>query len=959
MILSMFGVILNKRLKVFSFFFFLWLLLTCCMNGFAAPVSVDDAIQVAENWMTQKTGFYHEVAERVEIILMEDQQGTFPTYYIFNIRQGGWVIVASDDVAYPIIGYSIRGSMNADDQVPPAFSEWMADLEKEIQTAIQDSSMQFADEEIAQIIQDAWETLNVENYHIIEDPLDTAVAPLVTTTWSQGRYYNNKCPADSAGPDGHVYVGCVATAMSQVMKYHNWPTTGTGSHSYTHATYGTLSANFGATTYNWSAMPSTGQVTSYNDAVATLLYHAGVSIDMNYSPSGSGAITSKVATALKNYFRYKSSAVYENKSSYSSSAWALKVREELDASRPLVYRGRGTGGHAFVCDGYQGTDYFHFNWGWNGAYDGYFYLNDLTPGSANFTNSQAAIFGIEPKSDVPGKATLTSPSGTITDTTPTYTWDAVIGATWYYLWVNDSTGEKIKKWYTSNSACASSLCSVTPTTALANGNGQWWIQTWNSHGYGPWSDGMSFNETGAAGPPGAATLTSPSGTITDTTPTYTWNVVTGATWYYLWANDSTGNKVKKWYTSDSVCSGATCSATPTIALANGNGKWWIKTWNSEGSGPWSDGMSFNETGAAGPPGAATLTSPSGTITDTTPTYTWDSVNGATWYFLWVNDSEGNKIKKWYTSDSACSGSTCSVTPTTVLAGGNGTWWIKTWNSEGSGPWSDGMGFNVSSGTSGFNSQFNGDATGWYRLTGSPSWSVDSHYISTSGETNKWASTYYGSYNDDNTKYADFDYSVKLWRNGSDTSSNGLWFRGNPNPPDNKMHWSYGYLFNYSRNGSYSIWKINSDGTENALRSWTSSSAINTGGAWNVLRVHAVGSTMNFYINGVHLVQVTNTFYTTGKAGFGMYSNGTTGDKLWVDYAILTNVSSTTESATEEKLDDGVIIIDETAIISQGGDLSNGDSSGVGQSFKAEFSALPETASELVPEMQVDGEGPDS
>ena len=179
----------------------------------------------------------------------------------------------------------------------------------------------------------------------------------------------------------------------------------------------------------------------------------------------------------------------------------------------------------------------------------------------------------------PGKATLSSPSGIITDTTPTYTWNAVSGSTWYYLWVRDgSGGDVVKEWYTSESAgCSSgqSTCSVTHSTVLTAGTGTWWMQTWNSTGYGPWSSGQSFNvfDDSSSSAPGKATLTSPSSTITDTTPTYTWNAVSGSTWYYLWVRDGSGeNIIKEWYTSESAgCSSgqSTCSVTHSTDLASG------------------------------------------------------------------------------------------------------------------------------------------------------------------------------------------------------------------------------------------------------------------------------------------------------------------------------------------------------------------------------------------------------
>ena len=179
-------------------------------------------------------------------------------------------------------------------------------------------------------------------------------------------------------------------------------------------------------------------------------------------------------------------------------------------------------------------------------------------------------------------------------------WNAVSTATWYYLWVNDSSNNtgKILSWFTSQEAgCAmgTGTCSVAPAIPLASGSCQLWVQTWNDCGYGPWSDGMIFTVAGT-GPPGKATLNSPSGTIASASPTYTWNAVANSSWYQLWVNDNIGSpRIQRWFTAAQAgCpSGAgTCFVTPATALAGGSYQWWIQTWNDSGYGPWSDAMGF-------------------------------------------------------------------------------------------------------------------------------------------------------------------------------------------------------------------------------------------------------------------------------------------------------------------------------------------------------------------------------
>jgi hypothetical protein len=203
-------------------------------------------------------------------------------------------------------------------------------------------------------------------------------------------------------------------------------------------------------------------------------------------------------------------------------------------------------------------------------------------------------------------------------------------------------------------------------------------------------------------PPVAASLISPSGSTPGLTPTYTWNNVSDATWYYLWVSkvNSDGSLTtvhNKWYQSAAACSGATCSVTPAgVTLSIGQYRWWVQTWNDGGYGPWSSAMSFG----AGAPGMATLVSPTGATTDNTPAYSWNTVNTATWYYLWVSRVNSDNslttiYTKWYESFAVCSASTCSITPEGLtLMGGNYKWWIQAWNEGGYGPWTTEMNFSL-------------------------------------------------------------------------------------------------------------------------------------------------------------------------------------------------------------------------------------------------------------------------
>ncbi len=344
-------------------------------------------------------------------------QTEFTNIYIFNTNEG-FVIVSADDVAKPILGYSQQGSFD-NENIPEKAKKWLRNYSDEIQYAI-DNNIEAGEE-----TREAWNKLR--NGIGLTPKSTRSVSQLLTTTWNQSPYYNELCPFDEEGGDRSV-TGCSATAMAQVMKYWNWPIQGTGSHSYS-SEYGTLSANFGNTTYDWDNMPNalTEESSSTEiNAVATLMYHCGVSIEMSYSASGSGAYTINYygqldycsENALRDFFGYSNDLHGEIRSYqsedeygetqtyeiYSYNEWIEMLKEDLDALRPVLYTGHGNiGGHAFVFDGYDTNDFFHVNWGWGGYADGYFSVDALEPvpggiggGDYLFHSSHTAVFGVMP-----------------------------------------------------------------------------------------------------------------------------------------------------------------------------------------------------------------------------------------------------------------------------------------------------------------------------------------------------------------------------------------------------------------------------------------------------------------------------------------------------------------------------------------------------------------------------------
>ncbi len=374
---------------------------------FAKPVDLNVAQQIAQNFINSSNGIVNvqqSVNQPCRLKRVAKQVADNPPYYIFNNEDGGFVIVSGDDCATPILGYSDEGSIEIDN-MPIQLQELLQAYSMEIQKAI-DNNLQATDE-----VAESWAAYKKAPQ---SQTTTATVNALITTSWNQYPLYNNKCPSDPAlsSLGGHPSTGCVATAMAQIMKYWEYPRKGYGNKSYRSEYYGTLSANFGSTAYDWDHMPlklTSSTSSTQNNAVATLMYHCGVAVSMNYNSDGrgsSGANTldlgggrASAETALKTYFGYASTLEGKRSSSMSASAWKSLLKSELDNKRPMLYRGTSSqgGGHAFICDGYDSNDKFHFNWGWGGQSNGFYSLTAGTAGCHNYIQDQGAVIGIKPK----------------------------------------------------------------------------------------------------------------------------------------------------------------------------------------------------------------------------------------------------------------------------------------------------------------------------------------------------------------------------------------------------------------------------------------------------------------------------------------------------------------------------------------------------------------------------------
>lgn len=335
----------------------------------------------------QKNSLVKKMPQNLVLAKQVNRVNNEPAFYIYN-KLNGFVIVSGDDQLPNILAYSDTEKFDWNN-APKAF-KWFMNQYVQDTISLKASTSQSALKSIYSSSQ--------------------VVAPLLgNTKWNQNSPYNDQCPyvIDSDPSSGRCAVGCVATAISQIMNYHQYPIQGTGV-SKTYTTRNgkhTCSSSFD-TPYNWTdILPSYSgsETTVQKSAIARLCFDVGVAMEMNYDAS-SGAYNSDAVSALPTYFGYDPDIFHYQRANYSYDEWVHLIKEELDLQRPVLYGGQSlNGGHAFVCDGYNG-DYFHINWGWGGMADGYFYLFALVPnsqgiggGSADgFNYSQSATMGIHP-----------------------------------------------------------------------------------------------------------------------------------------------------------------------------------------------------------------------------------------------------------------------------------------------------------------------------------------------------------------------------------------------------------------------------------------------------------------------------------------------------------------------------------------------------------------------------------
>lgn len=374
---------------------------TIINNEFA--ISKETAMSIANSLLIVNTAESHNntslkdpnittrTSKKAKTILEVPDKDSQTAYFIINYEGGGFVILAGDKRSEPILAFSETNEFNLEsDYFPSGLVAWLYSSKENIEN-IRDKNGK-----ISQQNQKQWNDLQEGSADIIScrnikpeepdcAPYTIQKGPFLATTWGQGCGYNSQTPSMSCGPCGHAWTGCVATAMAQVMKYYQYPTS-----------------------YSWSNMPN-----SYGTSTTALLMRdIGNAVNMDYGCNGSSADTQdEVASSFKNDFGYSSA-------SYSDYNYQT-VESELNYNRPVILRGgRNTGwwmfgqysdGHAWVCDGYlQYIDpcwgsilKFHMNWGWGDSstgtsYNGWYSFNNFNPGDNTFNYKTGMVYKIKP-----------------------------------------------------------------------------------------------------------------------------------------------------------------------------------------------------------------------------------------------------------------------------------------------------------------------------------------------------------------------------------------------------------------------------------------------------------------------------------------------------------------------------------------------------------------------------------
>ena len=361
-----------------KFYLSVFMLAISMMALQAKPIDRNLALTAAQKFATTQFAIERAMPQLV-------YTGQNEAFFVFNVGDHSFVIIAGDDAHRPVIGYSDESTFDAGN-IPPALAYYL--------DGVVECMLPLRHAVATPKVAAEWVSV-LEHGRLISLNGGRGTGYFCQTKWNQDYPYNCCCPEDPAGSGGHAIVGCLATAMSQLMRFWAYPVQGIGDHCYVHETYGQICADFGNTTYDWDNMPNvlnSNSTEAEKLATGTLCFHCGVTIDMGYGPDGSGGASGPIPGVMHTYFNYCDAIVQLSRNDFETETWKTMVREQFDMGWPMYYGGCQDGGcHAFVCDGYDDNDMFHFNLGWGGGSDGWYLIDD-----APYTHPADAMFNFVP-----------------------------------------------------------------------------------------------------------------------------------------------------------------------------------------------------------------------------------------------------------------------------------------------------------------------------------------------------------------------------------------------------------------------------------------------------------------------------------------------------------------------------------------------------------------------------------
>lgn len=355
---------------------------------FAEDIGLNKAKEVAEMFFAKsgqaltRSGSTLTLVNSAEV--SATRAGSAPALYIFNRAEGGFVIVSGSDAAMPILGYSFENSFGDINDMPENLSNWLDFYRGQINER-RASGIRTTEAELAR-----WkEALVLTRADGAPKTVD-----LQTPDFGQGKPFNTYCPLDTLGKK--TIVGCVATAISEIVAYYKYPAAGSGTlPAYTTKGIKVPERPLGHA-YKWDKILPKYSGVSYTDeqseAVATLCYDIAVMIKASFGSSATSGYTNR-ASYLADYMGYSKGMIKEGRSYSTAEEWKALLKNSIDASKPVLFSGsNASAGHAFVIDGYDSSDRFLINFGWNASSNGFYQIDAF----GSYTKSQTAYLGVNP-----------------------------------------------------------------------------------------------------------------------------------------------------------------------------------------------------------------------------------------------------------------------------------------------------------------------------------------------------------------------------------------------------------------------------------------------------------------------------------------------------------------------------------------------------------------------------------